>query len=310
MDIKQKLVQVGFSTLSDVGEYLRVMPERITLSKEELFALMNKTDHPYVTAPGDILQEMKKDELLMHYMEAREPEKTNRWEDYYMEYCCVGVTEVIDRLSVAAKEYLKSKNILTDYDIRDQLLISDNIYKVAALSEEDKQEIKRGLDNRSCIDLQVYLDKTFQSRSAACFRPLVKHMYIHNVGLLRKEFGNEVDIYVDWPDPEESVSEAARRMKKQELIVAAGRLKFVSKVFGNPGVRIFERDEKDTIERSYTLQSIRDKLPYVTDADRDKLYVVASKYVNIDILKDNDIKDWDDIGKKMYTELNESVKHK
>lgn len=297
MDIKQKLMQCGFSTLGEVDEYLRVMPERISLSKEELFALMNKTEHAYVTSPGDILQEMKKDALLMHYMENREPDKTGRWFEYYFEYCCVGVTDVFDGLSAEAQEYLKSKNVFTDYDIRDQLLISDHIYKMPTLNNADKERIQRYIDNRNNIDLRVYHNTVFNNKSAACFKYLIMHMYVHNAGMLREILSKETDAYIDWPDPELHVDAGARRLGKQTLVVAAGRLKFVTDVLSKCKVTL--PAEPSVPEHAVELSDLRNTIRSCLEKyqrENTNVTTLLSKYINLDILSDENINTWEDLG--------------
>lgn len=297
MDVKQKLIGLGYKTLGDIDDMVRVMLDKIPIDKQQLFEYLNSTKHPYTTYSGDILQEMKSDDLLMHYMENREPDKTGRWFEYYFEYCCVGVTDVFDGLSIEAQEYLKSKNVFTDYDIRDQLLISDHIYKMSALNSADKDRIQRYIDNRNNVDLRAYHNTVFDNRSAACFKYLIMHMYMHNVGMLREILSKETDAYIDWPDPELHVDAGARRLGKQTLVVAAGRLKFVTDVLSK--CKVILSAEPSVQEHAGTLSDLRNNIRSCLEKyprENTNVTTLLSKYINLDILSDENIDTWEDLG--------------
>ena len=300
MDVKKELEKYCLNTLGKIEDWLRVVPEKFMVDKEEAFNYLNTTKHPYLVSAGDILQEMKKDQLLMHYMSARNVAKTGCWDDYYMEYCCAGVDVVLRTLSLTAQDYLKEKGILTDYDIRDQLLVSDNIYKVSALTDVDKEQIRRSLDDRECVDLSAYPRIWFSNKTAACFRLLVKHLYIHNVGLLREMTKAVPEYLLDWPDPVEHVADAAKRLNQQELMVAASRLKFITDVFSKCRVLLDPDVITDESGGRYSLQLLRADVLKHAPEDREKIYAAISKYINIDLFKDEKIYDWEDVGKKIW----------
>ena len=295
MDVKQRLMELGYETLGDVREQLRLMPGSIDIDQQELFGILNTSDHPYAESAGDILQEMKKDDLLMHFMQSRESEKTGHWFEHYFEYCCVGVCDVIHQLSADAVKALNNKNILTDYDIRDQLLVSDSIYRV--LSIDDREIVTERLNN-PVIDLSKLTSEGFKAKSAKCFSTLVRHLYMYNIHHLRQTLDEETDTYMDWPEPEASVEKAAERLKVDALFVSAYRTKFVYNVLSRETV-VFPDENYHPIvisDETYdVLDMVRQCLVKYPNT-KSKVEEEISRYINLDVLRDESITTWKDLG--------------
>ena len=252
-------VGFGFFDKEDMRQFLRCDIDGLPVSREELWKELNQSQLPMPETFKELYDFTDMDKAFDTYADVNNVYKNGRVKDAVFTYCCLDNRNrtLIAKLSQSAQDFLKSKDIVIDDQIRAQLLQSTNLYASIRISMEDRDIIKKEL-NKIYIDLLYYDQHLTRDMDEKCFIPLIKEMSRNNVDALRNAWSDVVDKAVHPTNLDASIEDVAKKNGVSIDCVVAVRKKFVQTIVDSKLVLVDENEYDSVTERVVAAHSLRE----------------------------------------------------
>lgn len=240
--------EFGFSDKDDMRQFLLCDINGLPVSRDKLWEKLNQTPMSAPKTFKELSEFTDSDKAFDVYAKVNGVYESGRVQDAVFTYCCLDNRNrtLLNKLSPETQEFLKSKGIMVDDQIRAQLLQSTNLYAAIQISMKDRDIIKHEL-NKGYVDLLYYDQSLTRDMDEKCFVPLLKEMSRNNVDAMRRSQIEDAEKAYISSDLDADIEQVAKENNVSVDYVVAVRKKFVERLILR-NIILVDENEYDNIE--------------------------------------------------------------